>query len=284
KESEKNKRRGAIITVASLLFISVYSGAVIFKDTWTVRIVEHEIELPSQFSSLAGLRIVQISDVQGDGRTTEHVLINYVNRVNALRPDFIFFAGDVVTGGERYIESTTNVLGKLKSRYGVIAAVGDHDFFSNKVKVIDGLRRNGVLVVEDSTVYFAINGSELAITGITYTYRARPSAEQLSNATGGSLSAYRVLLVHQPAMPLVSYAADKHYNLFVAGHTHGGGLAFGIPGLFLFAPSSVETRYLSGLYKAGEMVVSVTNGLGFTLAPIRFHAPAEITVLTLTKE
>ncbi|MBI3586717.1 MAG: hypothetical protein HY088_06275, partial [Ignavibacteriales bacterium] len=101
KKSEENKRRGAIVTIASLLFICVYSGVVIFKDTWTVRVVEREIKLPSDFSSLDGIRIAQISDVQGDGRTTERVLENYVNRVNALQPDFIFFAGDVVTGGER---------------------------------------------------------------------------------------------------------------------------------------------------------------------------------------
>ncbi|MBI3587330.1 MAG: metallophosphoesterase [Ignavibacteriales bacterium] len=255
-----------------------------FKDTWTVRVVEREIKLPSDFSSLDGVRIAQISDVQGDGRTTERMLENYVNRVNALQPDFIFFAGDVVTGGERYIESTTNVLGTLKAKFGTIAAVGDHDFFSNKAKVVDGLQRNGILVVEDSTIYFTVSASQLAITGITYTYRERPSAEQLDNATDGSHAAYRILLTHQPAMPLVAYAAEKHYNLFVAGHTHGGGIAFGVPGLFLFAPASIETRYLSGLYTVGGMIVSVTNGLGFTLAPIRFHAPAEITILKLTKE
>lgn len=284
KKSEENKRRGAIVTIVSLLFICVYSGAVIFKDTWTVRVAEREITLPSDFSSLDGIRIAQISDVQGDGRTTERMLQDYVSRVNALQPDFIYFAGDVVTGGERYIESTTSILGNLRSKFGTIAAVGDHDFFSNKTKVVDGLRRNGILVVEDSTIYFTVNASQLAITGITYTYRARPSAEQLDNATDGSHTAYRILLVHQPAMPLVAYAAERHYNLLVAGHTHGGGIAFGIPGLFLFAPASIETRYLSGLYKVDEMMVSVTNGLGFTLAPIRFHAPAEITMLKLTKE
>ena len=79
----------------------------------------------------------------------------------------------------------------------------------------------------------------------------------------------------------VEFAAARPRQLLLAGHTHGGAIAFGIPGLFLLAPSNFETRYVSGAYQVGHMTVSVTNGLGFTLAPIRYHAPAEIVVVTL---
>lgn len=68
---------------------------------------------------------------------------------------------------------------------------------------------------------------------------------------------------------------------FLAGHTHGGGFAFGIPGVGVFSPASFESKYISGLYAVDILMVSVTNGLGFALGPIRFNAPAEITILRL---
>jgi predicted MPP superfamily phosphohydrolase len=82
---------------------------------------------------------------------------------------------------------------------------------------------------------------------------------------------------------LVKHAEENDYDLFLAGHTHGGQIAFPLPG-FLLTGSSFETPYVSGFYRAGSMLVSVTNGLGLTLAPVRYNAPAEITLITLRRD
>ncbi|MBI3006558.1 MAG: metallophosphoesterase family protein, partial [Ignavibacteriales bacterium] len=277
------REKEAKFTVGAVAFVAVYSLITVIANTWGIRMSEKVILLPSQFSNLDGMRIALISDTQGDGRTTPRRLSDFVERVNALEPDIIFFAGDVITSGEKYIESTAEILGKLRSRYGTYAAVGDHDIFSNQKRVVDALTMNGLRVVDDSSLVAQTEKGKLEITGITYTYRRRPDEITLARATNGNNGTYKIMLCHQPAEPLVEYARQKGYNLFLAGHTHGGGIAFGIPGVFLVAPASFETRYLSGMYKTGDLVVSVTNGLGFTLAPVRFHAPAEITLLRLKK-
>lgn len=271
----------ALLVVGLLFFVGVYSIATIIRDTWSVRLIDRAVELPEGFSSLRGFRIAQISDVQGDGRTTYDALRRYVDKVNAVHPDVVLFAGDLVTAGTHYIDSTAEILGNLRSRYGTIAAIGDHDIFTDKEMVVDALLRSGINVVEDSTIYLSVDSSKLALSVVTYTYPERPTAHQLDKLSGATPGAYRALLVHQPADHLVDFAQKRGYRLLLAGHTHGGGLAFGIPGLFLVAPASFETKYLSGLYRVGNMAVSVTNGLGFTLAPIRFHAPAEIVLITL---
>jgi predicted MPP superfamily phosphohydrolase len=137
--------------------------------------------------------------------------------------------------------------------------------------------------VEDSTVFLTVRSTPVALTVVTYTYSQRPTRDRLLQASRGTDGAFEIFLVHQPAAALIDFARAKGYNLFLAGHTHGGGIAFGIPGLFLVAPATFESRFVSGFHKVGDMLVSVTNGLGFTLAPIRYHAPAEITVLQLKK-
>jgi predicted MPP superfamily phosphohydrolase len=162
--------------------------------------------------------------------------------------------------------------------------VGDHDIFSNKTRVLNALRINGIHVIEDSSIIVETEKGSIEVTGITYTYPQRPTDSSLAKLVVGRNGVYRILLCHQPAERLVSFASKQGYNLYVAGHTHGGGLAFGIPGLFLVAPASFETRFVSGLYHNANMQVSVTNGLGLTLAPIRFNAPAEITLLILVKQ
>jgi len=275
-----NRRRPAI-TVSVAVFVAVYSLVVIVRDTWTVRIVEREVSLPQRYKALSGFRIAQVSDVQGDGRTTPEKLREYVSKVNSLRPDLVLFAGDLVTSGTLYIDSTAAILGGLKARYGSIAAIGDHDIFSRKSMVLEALAGAGVTVVEDSTLAVKTDSETIAVTVVTYTYSQKPSNGRLGDLLASADDRYRILLVHQPAETLVNLAANRGYQLFIAGHTHGGGIAFGVPGLFLIAPAHAESDYVSGFYQVNNLLVSVTNGLGFTLAPVRFHAPAEIVMITL---
>jgi predicted MPP superfamily phosphohydrolase len=270
-----------LITLVLLFATGIYSVITITRDTWGIRVVEREVALPPAFKSLGGFRIAQISDVQGDGRTSPARLRRFVAKVNAQRPDLVLFAGDLVTSGTRYIDTTAAILGGLKARLGLIAALGDHDYFSRKAMVVQALLREGIGVAEDTTLLVGTASDQLAITVMTYTYPQRPSKEKLSKLLQEPEQGYRILLVHQPAEALVESASRSGYQLLLAGHTHGGGIAFGIPGLFLVAPATFESEYFSGMYKVGGLVVSVTNGLGFTLAPIRYHAPAEIVMITL---
>ncbi|GJQ21808.1 MAG: hypothetical protein HBSIN02_21630 [Bacteroidia bacterium] len=273
-------RQGSITLIVGI-FVAVYSIVTIITDTWTVRTVEHVYRLPIGAQKLAGSLLVHISDVQGDGRTTPARLRAYVDRVNALKPDVVFFSGDLVTSGERYIASTAEILGKIDAPFGKIAAVGDHDIFSDKDSVMASLRRGGFIMADDTTVTVSVRGEVVSVTLVTHTYRQRPDHNDLGRAVDGANGNLKIFLVHQPAESLVDFAGSQGYHLFLAGHTHGGGVAFGIPGLFLFSPASTESKYVSGFYDVGTMLVSVTNGIGMTLAPIRFHAPAEISVIRL---
>jgi uncharacterized protein len=275
---QRNRSRVCLVLLVS---VTSYSLVTIARDTWTVRVAEHNVVLPSEFKSLSGLRIAQISDVQEDGRTTANDLRKYVAKVNSLHPDMVLFAGDLVTSGTRYIESAAEIMGELRSRFETVAAVGDHEIFSDKPMALDAMGRRGIKIIEDSTIALNVDSTRLAISVVTYTYLQRPTTDRLLKLMSVERDAFKIFLVHQPAEELVQLARGYGYNLFLAGHTHGGGIAFGIPGLFLFAPATLETHYVSGLHRVGGMIVSVTNGLGMTLAPIRFNAPAEITILNL---
>ncbi len=274
----------ARVALFSLLFLTVYTVATVAKDTWTVRINEQTLILPERASSLDGTTIVIVSDIQGDGRTTPDAIRKYVARINSLRADLVLFAGDLVTSGEEYIQSTAELLGDVQSKYGKFAAVGDHDMFSNRDHVVRELQRRGFVIGDDTACVAAIGEDSIGIALVTQTYIRQPKMEQLESVASSSRGIFRIFVVHQPAENLVDFAQRNGFDLFAAGHTHGGGIAFGIPGLYTFAPANLETRFVSGFFDYKGMMVVVTNGLGMTLAPVRFHAPAEISVVRLAKQ
>lgn len=272
----------AVIIIVCFGFL--YVIARIYSDTFTVRVRQAETPIKNLPDSLDGFRIVQIADVQMDARTNGARIENFINRVNGLAPDLILICGDLVTSGTGYIDSAAAAMGRLKATHSTYACLGDHDFFSDSTKVMSSLQKNGVTVLDNAAAVVEKDGASISITGITNVYRTRPSEDvirKLEEQRNGE--AAKILLTHQPSDWLVKRGEENHYDLFLAGHTHGGQIAFPLPG-FLLTGSSFETPYVSGFYRAGSMFVSVTNGLGLTLAPVRYNAPAEITLITLRRD
>lgn len=282
--------RGRWIRIqARIVMVVVFAGSVyviarIYNDTFTVRTRQAEIRIKNLPESLDGFRIAQIADVQVDGRTNGSKLGNFIYRVNSLNPDLILFCGDLVTSGTDYIESGAAAMKELKARYGMYACLGDHDFFSDYTKVISSLEKNGITVLNNEVASVPTNPAPISIVGITNVYRTRAPENLIQELESQRVQApINILLTHQPSEWLVKHAQENGYDMFLAGHTHGGQVVFPLPG-FLLTGSSFETPYVSGFYRVGPTFVSVTNGLGLTLAPVRYNAPAEITLLILRRE
>jgi predicted MPP superfamily phosphohydrolase len=281
KHKPRWQRAQAWVTLALVCAGIVYVVARIYYDTFTVRVRETEIRIANLPKELEGFRIAQIADVQADGRTNGSKLQNYINTVNSLKPDLILDGGDLVTSGTDYIETGAQAIGKMEARHGVYACLGDHDFFSDREKVTSSLESNGITVLNNVATLVPVGATYISLTGITNVYRTRPTQSALEKIEQQRpRGPVNVLLTHQPSEWLVDYAVEQGYDLLVAGHTHGGQIVFPLPG-FLLTGSSFETKYVTGFYKAGALIVSINNGLGMTLAPIRYNAPAEVTLILL---
>jgi len=260
---------------------AVYVTARVYSDTFLLRTRSAELRVAGLPEELGGFRIVHIADIQVDRRTNGSKLDTYVDTINGLKPDLILFSGDTVTSGTAFVDQAAEALGKLRSRYGTYACLGDHDYFADFRLVVDRLQTHGVVVLQNETATVPVGKGSIVITGVTNVYR-----NQLSDGVVDKLARERpegstsILLTHQPSTWLVGTAADRKYDLFLAGHTHGGQIVFPLPG-FLLTGSSFETKYVTGFHNVGSMLVSINNGLGLTLAPIRYHAPAEITLIVL---
>ena len=145
------------------------------------------------------------------------------------------------------------------------------------------LKRHGVLMFDDKDTTLNISGSSLGITFATETYSDRVNNGDRDSLVDNLNADFKILLVHQPRNSLIKAAAEKNYNLFLAGHTHGGQVSF----LFPFINLSVtlfETRYVRGNFWFGNMLMIVTRGLGMSIEPIRYNSQPEITVINIKKK
>ena len=136
---------------------------------------------------------------------------------------------------------------------------------------------------DDKDTTLNISGSSLGITFATETYSDRVDDGDRDSLIDNLNADLKILLVHQPRNSLINAAAQKKYDLFLAGHTHGGQVSF----LFPFINLSVtlfETRYVRGNFWFGNMLMIVTRGLGMSIEPIRYNSQPEITVINLKKK
>ncbi|MFQ5710030.1 MAG: metallophosphoesterase [bacterium] len=273
----------SIVFMTLTLLFAFYILIRTFLDTNNIRlskVVYATTEIPA---TLDGLTIVHISDVQADPRTRKRKLRSYINKVNKLKPDLIFFTGDLVTSGTEYIEMGAQALGNLQAKYGTYACLGDHDYWAGEQEVIHSLERNGVTVLEDSNYFVRVGFDSLLVTFVTNVYSKRPTLDKL-NALMGSQprGVLDILVTHQPSENLVEMSAERGYHLFFAGHTHGGQIVFR-PFGFTFTLSRLESPFFRGFQYFQQMLVSINNGLGLTFAPFRYRAPAEISLILIKR-
>jgi predicted MPP superfamily phosphohydrolase len=237
--------------------------------------------------ALENFKIAFISDLQADHYTDEGRLSNFINTVNATEPELILIAGDMITTGPKYIETSAKEVGKLSAQYGIYSCVGDHDnwaYRNDYQKSIDevtsALNKNNVQMIDNDNKTINVNGADIEITFITNTYVKIAPLTVLDSLSINKENDFKIFLTHQPRPHLIEVAYKNNYNLFLAGHTHGGQISFVFPFVHI-SPTMFETKYIRGDFWFNRMLMVVNRGLGMSLAPIRYNSTPEVTLIVL---
>ncbi len=254
----------------------------------SVRTVEYRKEnLPSQ---LEKFKIIFITDIQADHYTDEERLSNYLNKVNSLNPDLILIAGDLITTGPDYIELSAREVGKLKAKYGVYSCIGDHDNWAYRndyarslSEVKSALNYHGVQMIDNDIKTINVDSAVISITFITNTYVETVPQNVLDSLAFNNNGDFKIFLTHQPQPRLIESGRNNGFDLFLAGHTHGGQITFVFPFVQL-TPTMLETSYIRGDFWFNSMLMIVSRGLGMSLAPVRYNSTPEITLINLVNK
>lgn len=274
-------RRNLLLTAsraaAALPFAAIGYGFVANRTRFTVESVP--VPIPNLPEALDGLKLVQLTDIHLSPFLSRAELARVVDTANELDAHIAVVTGDFITSLGDPLEDCIAELGRLRNRLGVFGCLGNHEIYADAEDLATTLAaRRDIRMLRGESVVVERNGAKLNLAGVDYQRRNRPylvGAEKLMVP-----GAVNVLLSHNP--DVFPVAAQKGFDLMIAGHTHGGQITVEILHYGAF-PSRFYTPYVRGLYRIGERFGYVSRGIGTIIAPSRLGAVPEITLLTLRR-
>ena len=287
---EKVRKYSAILSLFVVGFFTIYVPVRILYDYNTIEVSNYNYTKKDLPKNLEGFKIVFISDLQADRYTNKNRLNKFISLINKQGPDLVLIGGDFITSTPNYIKLSAKLAGRIKSKNGIYSCVGDHDNWAYRWdtkrslhEVETALANKNIKMIDNGNITLPIDSSKIRITFVTNTYVQRISQAVLDSVVYKSNNFdLKIFLTHQPRKFLIDKAKKYNYDLYLAGHTHGGQIRFVFPFIFL-SPTLFETKYVRGEFKFGNLTAIVTRGLGMSIAPVRYNSTPEITVINLIK-
>jgi uncharacterized protein len=258
----------------SLIALFLIVGVLAF-GTWNaknIQVNKYSFTIDKHAGSLKQLHAVMISDIHLGDIVDKKFLEDIVGKINKLKPDIVFIPGDIIDDDiNPFIkQDMATTFKKIKSKYGVYASFGNHDYYGGNIKQgMTIFKNSGINVLRDAVIKvdesFYISGREDNTLERMSKVKRKPLKE-IVEGIDNSLPV--ILLDHQPNALLESQGAGV--DLQLSGHTHKG----------QFFPADLVTKMIFeidyGYLKKENLNVIVSSGVGTWGPPIRIGSVSEI--------
>jgi uncharacterized protein len=235
------------------------------------------LSLPAWPRSLSGLRLAVIADLHAGGpQIGEDRIERIVARVNRESVDLVVLLGDyidpsVALGEWIAPETVAERLGRLRSRLGTFAVLGNHDWAHAGARMGQALDEVGIVLLENR----AVQVRTFWVAGLgDLTKRTADVEGTLAQVPDDEPV---LLLSHNPdVFPRV----PDRVALTLSGHTHGAQVDLPVLRDRL-TPSRFGARYTGGHIEEDGRHLYASDGIGTARLPVRFRAKPEIPLLEL---
>jgi len=248
-----------------------------FINASVVRVTNLKIPVKKEAGNLKSLHVVMLSDIHLGTIIGPKKLSNIVAKVNALSPDIVLLAGDVVDENIRHVikQNLGVQLENIKSKYGVYAITGNHEFIGGVEPAVAYLEKHKVKFLRDTAILI---DSAFWIAGRNdkdmkrFTGRDRKPLEAILKEVDKKYPV--ILLDHQPFN--LEQAAENGADIQFSGHTHNGQMF----------PLNLITRAIYkpdwGYKKIDDCNFYISCGVGTWGPPVRIGNYSEIVSAELT--
>lgn len=281
----------SILTIASIFFLICIGILIMDANRFVVReytIITDKIAKDCTFAVLADLHN------KSYGRENEKLAA----RIEALQPDAVLIAGDMVTAQEGSDGSAAlALLKRLAHKLPIYYADGNHEyklktntekFGTMYASYEKELKQLGIEPLVNEHIILPqlrihISGLEPERRFFRRFHKEEMPAEYLSEVLGRpDGDNYRILLAHNPDY-FRAYAAWGA-DLVISGHVHGGVARLPLLGGAISPAFRLFPKYDGGLFYEGKSAMVLSRGLGMHTLPLRFLNPGELVLVHLQFE
>ena len=260
--------------------IDIHNG----EHEW-LEVVQVDLHLKKLGSNFYGKRIVHVSDLHCSRTVSSKYLHYCIERINQLNPDIVVMTGDYITCDVygRYRKKVADLIGRIESRYGIYACLGNHDYGLDGLfgslqqnplqRMIEDMTAGGVNVLRNQSSVLEIDGQPLRFVGLGDLWADDFDPDRAFDGAREDTAA--IALAHNPEA--VRHLEGFDFDTVMCGHTHGVRAQVART---LGRPFLNWHDHHAGLYEVGGKKLYVNRGLG-RLGRLLSNARPEITVFNL---
>ena len=224
--------------------------------------------IETEEKKLENLKILHLSDLHINKKTSEKKILELVDFCNNLEFDFCVITGDIIDTKVKFIKKQLQILNFLKKEVFYIS--GNHDLFYG----LEDLKKEltNFIFMDNKTMKINYKNEIIYLAGLpdrfSKFFKIKREEKKIKEFLQNSPS---IFISHQPK----DYKIALNSNLFLCGHTHGGQI---YPFHYLVR---LVQPFLAGLFYKNKTAIYVNKGIGTWGVDFRFKANAEISLLKL---
>jgi len=223
-----------------------------------------------------GFSIVQLSDLHINNLTSYKWIKKIVKTTNSLTPDIVLITGDLIDEKIKQENQIIKILKKIKSKYGVYAVTGNHEYYSGLNNFINLTEKSNITVLRNEKFYLKNTIELIGIDDDSFKTLSKQNENRFSILDKIKPENFTILIYHRPTN--FKNSIKKGVDFQISAHTHAGQiLPFNIIVMLAY-------RYPYGLYKKNKSYIYTSCGTGIWGPPMRFLSRSEIVKFNLKSQ
>ncbi|HRG03638.1 MAG TPA: metallophosphoesterase [Paludibacteraceae bacterium] len=259
-------RLGAMVGTLAILTVLLVWGNYKFNHPQKVQLTIHSNKSHKKNREI---KIVAVSDIHLGTSIDKKRLRQYVDLINAEKPDLVLIAGDLIDRSIKPVisQKMDEELRTIQAPMGVYVIFGNHEYYGEgDHHIADFYRKSNITLLRDTSV---VINNELLVVGRDDKHN--PNRRHLKELFPPDTDKPVIVLDHQPYH--LQEAESSRVDLQISGHTHNGQF---FPAN-LIVKSMFELGY--GHLKKGNTHFYVSSGLGLWGPQYRLGSQSELVVV-----